>query len=78
MQNLEYGLNKRKDQRVIGLGSNQVIRRDSQRFSLEVLLSVSRNFLESNETEANERGVSRNNTHMCLREEPLRRCLFGL
>lgn len=78
MRNLEYGLNRRKDQRVIGLRRYQVIRRDSQRFSLEVLLSVSRNFLESNETEKNERGVSRNDNHMCLRKEPLHRCLFGL
>ena len=79
MHNLEYGLNKRKDQRVIGLWNNQVIRRDSQRFGPEVLLSVSRNLLESNETEDdNERGVSRSDSHMCLRKDPLHRCLFGL
>ncbi len=62
----------------MGLWSNQVIRRGSQRFSLEVLLSVSRNLLESNETEDNERGVSRTDNHRCLRKEPLHRCLFGL
>jgi hypothetical protein len=45
---------------------------------VEVLLSVSRNLLESNEMEDNERGVSRNDNHMCLRKEPLHRCLFGL
>jgi len=69
---------KRKNQRVIGLWSNQVIRRDSRRFGLEVLLSVSRNLLESNETEDNERGVPQNDSHMCLRKEPLHRYLFGL
>lgn len=78
MQNADCRLNKRKDQGAIGLWSNQVIRRGSQRFSLEVLLSVSRNLLESNEMEDNERGVSRNDSHMCLRKEPLHRCLFGL
>ena len=78
MQISDCGLNKRKDQRVIGLWSNQVIRRGSQRFSLEVLLSVSRNLLKSNEMENNERDVSRNDNHMCLRKEPLHRCLFGL
>jgi hypothetical protein len=50
----------------------------SQRFSLEVVLSVSRNLLESNEREDHGRGVSRNDNHMCLRKEPLHRCLFGL
>jgi hypothetical protein len=74
----DCGLNKRKNQRVIGLWNNQVIRRGSQRLSLEVLLSVSRNLFESNETEDNERGVSQNDNHMCLRKEPLHRCLFGL
>jgi hypothetical protein len=54
------------------------MRRDGQGFSLEVLLSVSRNSLESNETEDKERWVSRNDNHMCLRKEPLHRCLFGL
>jgi len=60
------------------LWSHQVIRRGSQRFSLEVLLSVFRNLLESNEMEDNERSVSRNDNHMCLRKEPLHQCLFGL
>jgi hypothetical protein len=58
--------------------NNQVIRRDGQRFSLEVLPSVSRNLLESNEAEDQEGGVFRNDSHMCLRKEPLHRCLFGL
>jgi len=74
----DCGLNKRKEQRVIGLWGNQVIRRGSQRFSLEVLLSVSRHLLEWNEMEDNERGVSRNDIHICLRKETLHRCLFGL
>jgi len=69
---------KRKEQRVIGLWVNQIIRRGSQWFSLEVHLSVLRHSLESNEMEDNERGVSRNDNHMCLRKEPLHRCLFGL
>jgi hypothetical protein len=63
---------------VIGLRSNHVIRRGSQRFSLEVLSSVMRDLLESNEMEDNQEGVSRNDNHMCLRKEPLHRCLFGL
>ena len=66
-----WGLNKRRDQRVIGVWSNQVIRRGSQRFSLEVLLSVLRDLLESNEMEDIKEGVSRNDNHMCLRKEPL-------
>ena len=62
----------------MGYGVIKSSEENSQRFSLEVLLSVSRNLLESNETEDNERGVSRNDSHMCLRKEPLHRCLFGL
>jgi hypothetical protein len=76
--NSDFGLNKRKKQRVIGLWNNQVIRRGSQRLILEVLLSVSRNLFESNEVEGNKRGVSQNDNHMRLRKGPLHRCLFGL
>jgi hypothetical protein len=54
------------------------MKRGGRRFSLEVLLSLLRNLLESNEMEDNERGLSRNDNHMCLRKEPLHRCLFGL
>ena len=78
LQNAGFGLDKRKDQRAIGLWSNQVIRRGNQRFRLEVLLSVSRNLFESNEMEDHERDVTRNDNHRCLRKEPLHRCLFGL
>ncbi len=74
----DCGLNKRKDQRVNCLWGNQVIRRGSQRFSVEVLLSVSRHLLESNEMEDNEGGFSRNDNHICLRKEPLHQCLFAL
>ena len=42
------------------------------------LLSVLRNLLESDEMEDSERGVSRNDNHICLHKEPLHRCLFGL
>jgi len=76
--NAAWGLNNRRDQRVFGVWRNQVIRIGSQRFSPEVLLSVLRNFLESNEMEDNKEGFSRNDNHMSLRKEPLHRCLFGL
>jgi hypothetical protein len=78
LQNTGFGLKKRKDQRATGLWSNQVIRRWNQRFRLGVLLSVSRNRLETNEREDNGEGVSRNDSRMCLRKELLHRCLFGL
>ncbi len=78
IRNADWGLNNRRDQRVIGVWRNQVIRRGSQRFRLEVLLSVLRNLLKSNEMEDNKEGVSRNDNHMCLRKEPLHRCPFGL
>jgi hypothetical protein len=71
-------MNKRKNQRVIGLWNNQVTRRGSQRLILEVLLPVSRNLFESNERECHEKGVSQNDNHMCLRKGPLDRRLFGL
>ena len=78
IRNGDWGLNKRRDQRVIGVWNNQVIRRSSQRFSLEVLLSVLRDLLESNGMEDNKKGVTRNDNHRCLRKEPLYRCLSGL
>jgi hypothetical protein len=78
IRNADWGLNNRRDQRVIGVWRNQVIRRGSQRFRLEVLLSVLRNLLKSNEMEDNKEGVSRNDNHMCLRKEPLHRRPFGL
>ena len=78
MRNADWRLNKRRDQRVIGVWSNQVIRRGSEKFRLEVLLSVLRNLLESNEIEDHKEGVSRNGNHRRLRKEPLHRCLFGL
>jgi hypothetical protein len=71
-------MNKRKNQRVIGLWNNQVTRRGSQRLILGVLLPVSRNLFESNERECHEKGVSQNDNHMYLRKGPLHRYLFGL
>jgi hypothetical protein len=53
--NEDCGLNRRKNQRVIGLWNNQGIRTGSQRLSLEVFLTVSRNLFESNGMEVNER-----------------------
>jgi hypothetical protein len=78
LQDTDFGWNNRKDQKAIGLWSHQVIRRGNQRLCPEVLLSVSRSFLGSNEMEDNERSPSRNDSHRCLRNEPLHRCLFGL
>ena len=78
LQNTGFGWNKRKDQRAIGLWSQQAIRRGNQGLRPEVLLSVSRSFLGSNEMGDNERSLSRNGNHRCLRNEPLHRCLFGL
>jgi hypothetical protein len=78
LENTDLGLDKRKNQRAIGLWSHQVIKRGNQRLCLAGLPSVSRSFLESDEMEENERSVSRNDSRRCLHNEPLHRCLFGL
>jgi hypothetical protein len=71
-------LNKGKDLEGTELWRNQAIREDSRRLNLEVLLPVSRDRLEKNETGEKGEGVSQNGNHRCLRNEPPHECLFGL